>query len=452
MMTTDSEHTDSERTLVVWVAVLLMAASLMMVLWHLQPTSKKNSNTGSRFATVESIVDYGTYSIDKSSYRFTIDKVQINGKYYSSKPPLLPTYAAGFYWAFEKVTGKTFAKNESDTVEFCTFWTGWLSHLVTLLYFFAFCRRLFTRPIAILAALSSVCFSYLGAGFATTMNNHSAAAAFALAGFYHAYRARTEAEKPLRHYVFSGLFLGFLPGLDLPSSIISAAIGLYLLTHDYKRTLLAFLPAALPGIGTHLYLTHMATGSFLPVYLRRDLYKYAGSYWTRAGGIDALHEPKHIYAFHMLLGHHGLFSMTPLFFLSLIELVRNLRRKATYFREALVVTAIAVLWLTFYIFRSNNYGGWSVGVRWLVPLMPLLLLFFGIWVQRARLSAYKWALVAVFFAVGAYHTQDALSGPFQFSRWQNFIEGKPNRNRTTEIFDKDREQPPPRPRRAPKRR
>ena len=32
--------------------------------------------------------------------------------------------------------------------------------------------------------------------------------------------------------------------------------------------------------------------------------------------MDALDEPKPVYLFHMILGHHGVFSLTPIFLFS----------------------------------------------------------------------------------------------------------------------------------------
>jgi hypothetical protein len=208
--------------------------------------------------------------------------------------------------------------------------------------------------------------------------------------------------------------------------------GLYLLSKDWRRTLLLFLPAALPPLLAYLALTYSVTGSILPVQIRPELHRFAGSYQLRRGGIDALQEPKHIYFFHMLLGHHGLLSMTPLFCFSLVALVKNLRRKSARFADALFVIAGVILLTVYYTFFTRNYGGWSVGFRWLLPLMPALFLFLGVWLDGARMTWWKWPLLVGAFAVSGFHTQDALSGPFQFSRWQNLLEGAPNRNRTEE--------------------
>lgn len=427
-----------------FVAAVIISISLMLVFWNLQTGSRKNANTGSRYATVEALVDHGTFAINRSVYRNTIDKVKIGKDYVSSKPPVLPTYAAGVYWVYQQLTGKTIKLHEGDVLRAVGLFTGWLSHLVMLLFFWRLAQLLLQRDLARLVALSGCAFAQLSVAYSTTLNNHSAAAACALGAFYFAFRLTADGSNGSawkRRYVACGLFAGFLPTLDLPALALSAAIAAYLLHHNWRRTLTWFAPVALAPIGLHIWLTAAATGSVIPIYLRRDLYEFAGSYWGgQRGGIDALREPKALYAFNMLLGHHGLFSMTPLFVYALIALVSTLRRRTEpLFKVSLVLASALLVMLLFYVFRTRNYGGWCVGMRWLVVIMPLLMLYFGLWFDRAlslgqvltrsfrgRMVS---ASVVIAFAVSSFHVQDGLSAPYQFSRWHNFLEGKPNRNR-----------------------
>ena len=82
---------------------LMMVASLFMVIWNLQEGSLQNANTGSRYATIQALIDYGTYHIDKSQYVHTIDKYKVGDNYISSKPPTLPTIGAGIYWVYREL-------------------------------------------------------------------------------------------------------------------------------------------------------------------------------------------------------------------------------------------------------------------------------------------------------------------------------------------------------------
>ncbi|HKQ97525.1 MAG TPA: hypothetical protein VJV75_06605, partial [Candidatus Polarisedimenticolia bacterium] len=78
-------------------------------------------NDVSRFATIESLVDHGTGAIGASRYHWTVDRVTIDGRDYSNKPPLLSLLGAGAYWVLEHAAGLTFADDEPAVVWALTF-------------------------------------------------------------------------------------------------------------------------------------------------------------------------------------------------------------------------------------------------------------------------------------------------------------------------------------------
>jgi len=412
----------------------MMAASFIMVVWNLQDSSLENANTGSRYATIESLVDYGTYRIDNSRYVRTIDKYQVDGHYISSKPPVLPTLGAGVYWLYEQVTGRNIRHWEGEVVRLVSLCTGGLCHLIFLIYFYRLCVMLLARQQAIWITMAAASFAYLGVAYATAINNHSTAAALAVCGLYYACAIRRGQLQKWWYWPLTGFVLGLLPVIDLPGIAISGLIVLYLLAHDWKKTLFWLVPAMLPWLILHLWLTYQISGSLRPFYTNRELKNFAGFHFRNATDIDGLREPKDIYAFNVLLGHHGVFSMTPLYLFGLWELVRCLRQRRLL-RESLLCAVALCGFFGFYIFRTHNYGGWCVGMRWLVPVMPLLLLYFGIWIDRIKLTRALWVLVLSAFLVSCYNVQDGLSSPFQFSVWHNWLENAPNRNRVGKVFN-----------------
>ena len=98
-------------------------------------------------------------------------------------------------------------------------------------------------------------------------------------------------------------------------------------------------------------------------------------------------EPYATYFFHMTLGHHGFFSLTPIFLLSAVgavRLCRDRRLVSTGAAEArsampalawLTIVLTAIL-LAFYTWnpKARNYGGSTQGLRWLFWLIPFWLL------------------------------------------------------------------------------
>jgi hypothetical protein len=74
-------------------------------------------------------------------------------------------------------------------------------------------------------------------------------------------------------------------------------------------------------------------------------------------------------------------------------------------------------------------------MRWLVPVMPLLLLYFGLWIDRIRVTRWLWVVVLSAFMVSCFNVQYGLTSPFQFSVWHNWLENAPNRNRVGKVFN-----------------
>ena len=69
-----------------------------------------SANDRSRWCTVRSLVEHGTYAIDEITAEpgwDTIDMVKHDGHLYSSKPTLLATLMAGEYWVIHRLTGAT---------------------------------------------------------------------------------------------------------------------------------------------------------------------------------------------------------------------------------------------------------------------------------------------------------------------------------------------------------
>jgi hypothetical protein len=111
-----------------------------------------------------------------------------------------------------------------------------------------------------------------------------------------------------------------------------------------------------------------------------DWYDYEYSYWTERQkvGVDRGEPSRLDYAFHITLGHHGIFSLTPIWLLSVVGLVMMLVRRDLEFRGlALLVLSLSLVVLAFYIARplgDRNYGGVTTGLRWMFWLIPLWLI------------------------------------------------------------------------------
>jgi len=265
--------------------------------------------------------------------------------------------------------------------------------------------------------ITAMCFAYLGAGYATTLNNHTPAALVALMAFYYAMLARRQPQKR-RSWIFAGLAAGVIPAFDLPLAALSAGLFVYLLLADRRRSLRLFLPSVLPTLLLHVGLTWAVTGSIVPVYMRPEVYDYEGSYWATPHGVFALHQPKWLYGFHLFLGHHGFFTMTPLLILATWGLIAVIRSKSEARAEAILVGVVGLVLMTFYVLRTTNYGGRCLGTRWLLPYTPLLLVFLGAWLDRLRRYSLEiGVLLMALFLVSQFNALEALQTPWQEGRW-----------------------------------
>ena len=100
------------------------------------------------------------------------------------------------------------------------------------------------------------------------------------------------------------------------------------------------------------------------------------SYWYDRQGIDKGEPSKLTYAFHVLVGHHGIFSLTPIWFLRSRACGCGCGRPIRCgVNLAIGFAAMTLICLVFYIgFRpqeDRNYGGMTSGFRWMFWFTPL---------------------------------------------------------------------------------
>jgi hypothetical protein len=416
------------------------------------PSPMFSSNDVSRWCTIRALVENGTYIIGQrdlsnldAKTRDTgvtfepgwggVDKVMdpATGKFYSSKPTLFPTLLAGEYWLLYHVFGLTFEKNLFTVVRIMLFTVN----LVPLIFYWLALSHLVERfgetDWGKLFGMAAACFGTFLSTFSTSLNNHTIAACTAMYAIYFGVKAwESIPAKPTsgevwRDIFLAGLFAALTAAVELPALSFLVGLGALLLWRAPRQTLIAFTPPVALVLAGSVFTNYLAIGKLTPAYAefgaKSEWYLYEGSHWLAGlkkerGGIDFAwkKEGRAEYLFHFLLGHHGIFLLSPIWLMSMAGMFVILRRivrdqhrpeppqepstvdessdesspggesnkanpslLARLAENPLAIIAVLTAYLTvvlvgFYLVISNNYGGNTSGPRWLFWLTPFWLL------------------------------------------------------------------------------
>lgn len=466
-----------------------------------------SANDRSRWCTILALVANGTYSIDdvleirdpETNRRtwHTIDRVQHrepegSQRFYSSKPPLLSTLYAGVYWVFRGVTGATLTAQPFLVVRGMLILVNLLPLVFLWYLMLQWAYRYGLKPWQLLLMSIFVTFGTFLSTFSITLNNHLPAAVAAAISLACLQQILISRDTRARWFVGCGLATSFVAVNELPALAWVVFVAALLMWWDFRRTVVAYLPALLPAVFAFFGTNYLAHGTLRPPYAMRDLgalittidlvdliedgsssgmpqneidlqtidlqtidlqtidvqalvehlgrhgwelspqtvvrpsrrpevwqlwdestqwrfglqldasgdslkvhqwgdwYDYPDTYWTaeRKQGVDR-GEPSRIrYAFHCFIGHHGIFSLTPFWLLSLVgawTIHASCRScggpsgRTVYWQEgqwwvAAAITVTTVVVLGFYLMRpmeDRNYGGVTSGLRWTFWMIPL---------------------------------------------------------------------------------
>lgn len=407
-----------------------------------RPMPTFSSNDRSRWATVRALVEHGTYVVGKRDTKLvtltgvatlaasdpleaavlgqagfltrttkdtgiifedgwqSVDKVlhPQTLEFYSSKPPFLATLIAGLYWLLQMLTGWNLVDEPAEMVRLVLILVNVLPFALYLYLMGRLVQRFGTTDWGRMFVMATACFGTLLSPFLFTLNNHTLgtfSVLFALASVVKIWDAKQAGniDRAWYHFVLAGLCAAFAVTNELPSLSFAGLVLLLLFWWSPKYTLFLYLPPALLIAAGFFWTNYLAVGQLRPAYSEfyGPWYQYEGSHFRQPigdqirYGIDfaRYHETWPTFALHLLAGHHGFFSLTPVWILAFISMLWMRRRpiEATHadglpwFVPALtLVVSVVVLGFYLSINEGRNYGGWSVGPRWLIWLTPLLLL------------------------------------------------------------------------------
>lgn len=365
-----------------------------------------SGNDRSRWCTVRALVEHGTYAIDQVIQEPTWDTIDMvkhddqgraayaadQGKLYSSKPPLFATLMAGEYWLIHKLTGHTLGTHPYEIGRFMLISINVSALAVLLVLLAAAAERFGMTDYGRIFMVAGGAFGTLLTTFAVAINNHLIAAASAMCCLAACFPICYDDRREWWRFALVGFFAAFTAANELPALAFFGLLGLAFLIRWPRETLLAATPAALLVGAAFFGTNYAAHGTLVIPYGQRDAennwydYKYTRegrvrqSYWSQRetrSKVDQGEDDPKIYALHALAGHHGVFSLTPIWLLTIPGLALLAREEYGRKWLAAFIAALSLICIAFILslpVNDRNYGGTSSGFRWVFWLAPLWLI------------------------------------------------------------------------------
>jgi hypothetical protein len=288
-------------------------------------------NDTSRFAQIESIVDYGKTTIEQSKYSWTIDRVTLDGKEYSNKPPSLSIIGSRVYFVLKKIFGLTFRNNESLTIYLLTLLlvgigTVWLD---VKFYSSLEMHQNIPRNIRNITTFTLAAGTLL-TSFSVTFNNHTIAVALIFAAF-----CDTMSHRSFR----AGTWISLAMCVDVVPGILFIPVFAIILAKEKGWAgLLRYVSAVSIGGILFLSLNLWIAGHPLPPKLIPGGLDHSSQY---ASVVQHVPLPKNwIYPLQCLFGWHGFFTVSPVLLFGAIGLGMAIKQKTPFNRKIRFISAL----------------------------------------------------------------------------------------------------------------
>lgn len=416
------ERSDSLGGLVALLLAAWLALSVARLL-HAEPL--QSANDRSRWATVWSLVEEGTYRIDKIRQRpgwDTIDLVRHDGHFYSTKPPVFPTLVAGLYWLEKQALGWTLDDDVSATTRLLLLVVNVLPMFVALLLLSRVVRRACDTRFAWALVITTACFGTLLNPFLPVLNNHTPGAVCVIFTLCAVIPIVTAGDRRGSMFGIAGFWAAAACCFELPAAAFGVITFLLLMRADARRTVLWFVPAALIPLTAFFYTNFLVTGGWKPFYAYYGTEKYEfihngiPSYWMNPRGIDRAQDSFLTYFLHCTVGHHGLLSLSPVLLLTVGGWCTGRTWRTPPWRlihgTGLGLTAVV---FAFFMTKTDNYnyGGVSVGLRWMLWLVPFWLLAMIPFLDAWRPGRWGRGVCAVLLTLSVFSAWYPFDSPWQ---------------------------------------
>ncbi|HYX90369.1 MAG TPA: hypothetical protein VE782_02305, partial [Myxococcaceae bacterium] len=407
--------------------VLVAAIYLLAFPYH---PRLRSPNELSRLWMTRALVDYGTLEINRAlhDYGYVGDLSVRNGRYYSSKAPLLSFAAVPIYAALRAWGGGPHSVSELALVFWSRLLLTVLPTLVMLVFVRRFLRAYLSPPIAdvlvVTYALGSLALNY-----ALMFISHQTTAVLLFGAFYSVWRTG-RGEWGRGGEVAAGAFAGAAIMCEYTAALGVAALIAYAAIDQLGR---AEKPRAERVRGLALAAC-LATVGALPFVSALAWYHTAAFGHPLASGYrylnDPAYQPWHLGGFlgirfpdprafvlSFFSPLRGLFTVSPFLLLALpglVWMIADGKRSADLPRPERSLFWLSLLYLAGMTYFTSSFSyeswGWAAGPRHMTSLIPFLLLPAGIALEKASraTSAAGWFFSGV--AVGLCALSVAVTG------------------------------------------
>ena len=157
-------------------------------------------------------------------------------------------------------------------------------------------------------------------------------------------------------------------------------------------------------------------------------YEYPRSYWLLGNkqGVDKGESSQFRYAFHVFVGHHGIFSLTPIWVIAFAGMGYGLFAREQSLRWIMFATVVlSAVCIGFYLARpleDRNYGGVTSALRWLFWLSPMWLVAMIPWLDRTESKGLKFFFVVLLllsFVSASYSCMNPWQHPWIYEWFDN---------------------------------
>ena len=369
-------------------------------------------NDGSRLAAVECLAEQGTFIIDDSVFVRvppvvadephvyaaeppglrvfgTLDKLRIDGHYYSDKSPVPTVLMAGIYRAWLICGGPTISQRPDLAIWFLTVTSSGVAYVIAVIGILRLGRVLNLDASILPLFVASFAFATVALPYGRHVNNH-----ILLLGVMSVIcllLAKLDQEPDLSGHLWRLATVGFLAGfgytIDLGAGPpLLFAVGLFVIVR--LRSIGAGIVVAvgsLPWLILHHGINYAIAGTIGPANALPEYLNWPGSPFTvetMTGGLK--HSPGWfvLYALDLLFGQKGIISNdTPLWLAT-----AGILRIAMWQPERRIALGFCAGWCgcvwLLYAATSNNYSGQCASVRWFVPFLAP-----GYWMLGVLLAA-----------------------------------------------------------------